>query len=315
MFIKRKMRRGKNSWSFFRNMQQFKTKVISNKKIAPGHYILSFKTAKKIIDSTKPGQFFNARASLSYEPLLRRPFSAHKIYKDRIEILYKVVGSATKILSTKKKGDRLDIIGPLGNGFEIASLPPRLCPAVARNDGAPVIARPAKRGETISLLVAGGHGVAPLYALAKQLTSRKLYPYGHRRVTVFIGAKTGKHIICDKELRKLGAKVYIATEDGSKGYKGLVTKLLKKKIRIIPRLRSRQASHESRVTIYACGPKPMLKAVSKLAGQYKIPCQVSLEEYMACGIGTCLGCAVKTRTGYKMVCKDGPVFDAREVVW
>ena len=124
---------------------------------------------------------------------------------------------------------------------------------------------------------------------------------------IFIGGRTKKQIVSDKELRKLGVKVYISTEDGSRGYKGLITDLLKRKARAM--------SYELGVRIYACGPKPMLKEVAKLARQLKIPCQVSLEEYMACGIGTCLGCAVKTRTGFKLVCKDGPVFDAGEIIW
>ena len=250
-------------------MKQVKAKIISNKKIAPDHYSLSFR-APKIAKNTKPGQFFNIRIGASCEPLLRRPFGAHKIGKDSIEILYKVVGKATKILSTKKKGSTLDVLGPLGNGFDISK----------------------PTSQTV-ILVGGGHGVAPLYALAKRLTTYNL------KLTIFIGARSKKHVVCEKDFRKLGAKVHVATEDGSKGHKGLVTDLLKKK----------------RGTIYACGPKPMLKEVAKIAKSSKIPCQVSLEEYIACGIGTCLGCAVKTRMGYKLVCKDGPVFDAREIIW
>lgn len=261
-------------------MKQFKAKIISNKKIAHEHYILSFK-APRIAKDTKPGQFFSIRVSRAYEPFLRRPFSAHKITRDKVEILYKVVGKATEILSTKRKGDRLDIIGPLGNGFELKST--------------------VHIRQPTALLVAGGHGVAPLYALARQITNHK------SQALIFIGGRTKKDIVSDKELRKLGAKVYISTEDGSSGYKGLITDLLKRKARAM--------SYELGVRIYACGPKPMLKEVAKLARRYKIPCQVSLEEYMACGIGTCLGCAVKTRTGFKLVCKDGPVFDAGEIIW
>lgn len=261
-------------------MQQFKTKIVSNTKIAPGHYELSFKT-RALREKTKPGQFFNIKIGNPREALLRRPFSAHKIYKERTEILYKVVGKATKILSAKKKGDILDVIGPLGNGFNL----------------------PAIRYPLSVILIAGGHGVAPLVALARRLAHNA----ERIELSVFIGARTKKYIVCDKDFRKLGAKVYIATDDGSRGYKGLVTKLLAKKI---PSTVDNQPS-----TIYACGPKPMLKEVARLAKQHDMPCQVSLEEYMACGIGTCLGCAAKTITGYRMVCKDGPVFDAKEVVW
>jgi dihydroorotate dehydrogenase electron transfer subunit len=265
-------------------MKQFKAKIILNKKIAPEHYILSFK-APKIAKDTKPGQFFNVRVSSSYQPLLRRPFGAHKISKDRVEILYKVVGKATEILSKKKKGNTLDALGPLGNGFELLSQ--------KRN--------PSLAGRKYAILVSGGHGVAPLYALAEKLSALG------SKLSVFMGAKSRKHVISEADFKKLGAKVYISTDDGSMGYKGLVTDLLNKKLK--------GASLNKRRTIYACGPKPMLKEIARLGSRYKIPCQVSLEEYVACGIGTCMGCAVKTKEGFKLVCKDGPVFDAGEIVW
>lgn len=251
-------------------MKQFKIKIISNKKIAKNHYSLFFKIATK---NVKPGQFFNIRITKKHEPFLRRPFGAHKIKKNGIEILYKVVGKATKVLSQKEKGEFLDILGPLGNGFTI------------------------KKNET-AFLVGGGHGVAPLYALSEKLLKSSC------EVRAFIGAWSKEHVVCDKELKKIGTKVYVATDDGSKGYKGLVTNLLKKNLK-----------NNNKSTIYACGPKPMLKAIAKLSKSYKIPCQLSLEEYMACGIGTCLGCAVKTKDGYKMVCKDGPIFDAKDIIW
>jgi len=260
-------------------VKQFKAKISANKKIAPGHYTLSFKTPI-FKEAVRPGQFFNIKVNDSLEPLLRRPFGAYKIHRQKVEILYKVVGEATKILSAKKKGGTLDILGPLGNGFDIKS------PMPADQAGA--------------ILVAGGHGVAPLYALASAIAKTR---NARNNLTVFIGAKTKKHVVCDKDFRKLGAKVYIATDDGSKGYRGLVTNLLSRL------LRAKEA------TIYACGPKAMLKETAKVAKQHGIPCRLSLEEYMACGIGTCLGCAVKTRSGYKMVCKDGPVFDAGEIIW
>ena len=257
-------------------MQQFKAKILSNQKIAKNHFILSFKPPGVMAKKVKPGQFVKIKVNNSNKPLLGRPFSVHKIGNDKIEILYKIVGEATRILSTKKTGNVLDILGPLGNGFDV-------------------------RRSGTAILVGGGHGVAPLAELVKNFIKHKTKP------AIFIGAQTKEHIVCDKEFKKLGAQVHVTTEDGSKGCKGLVTELLKNKIT--------GKSLKKLVTIYACGPKPMLAAVGKLAKQYKIPCQVSLEEYMACGIGTCLGCAVKTRSGYKMVCKDGPVFDAKEIVW
>ena len=273
-------------------MNYFKAKIISNKKIAPGHRELSFRAPKGFTGKTSPGQFFTIRVSGSYEPLLRRPFAAHEIRKKGITILYKVVGKATEILSENKKGDTLDILGPLGNGFNLNSA---------------IDHRPS----TIAL-VAGGHGVAPLYALASSLRggpeARRSLPVRQAgNLIVFIGARSTKHIVCAAKFRALGLKVYIATEDGSRGYKGLVTDLLRR--------HCDPPKAEKQSQIYACGPKPMLKEVARIAKAKKIPCRVSLEEYMACGTGACLGCAVKTHSGYKLVCKDGPVFDSKEIIW
>jgi dihydroorotate dehydrogenase electron transfer subunit len=122
-----------------------------------------------------------------------------------------------------------------------------------------------------------------------------------------LGAKTKKQILCEKEFKRLGCDVKISTDDGSRGCRGKVTDLLKKFLGA--------KSYELRVTIYACGPRPMLKEIAAISKRYNIPSQISLEEHMACGIGACLGCVVNTTAGYKRVCRDGPVFDAEEVVW
>jgi len=142
-------------------------------------------------------------------------------------------------------------------------------------------------------------------------------------VRVLLGAKTKDHILCEKEFKQLGCDIAIATDDGSKGYKGFVSELLKEALTTNdgstgpPPLEPSRAQSRGQplTTIYACGPKPMLKEVAGLSARHKIPCQVLLEEYMACGIGVCLGCPVMTKDGYKMVCKDGPVFEASEVIW
>ena len=133
--------------------------------------------------------------------------------------------------------------------------------------------------------------------------------YGN--ITAIIGACKKSHVLCESDMNKTGAEVMVATEDGSKGRKGLVTDLLSSELK--------KAESKNRVAIYACGPKGMLKAVAGIAAKHDIPCQVSMEEHMACGVGVCLGCPVKVKAGnkyeYKMVCKDGPVFDAGEIVW
>jgi dihydroorotate dehydrogenase electron transfer subunit len=152
--------------------------------------------------------------------------------------------------------------------------------------------------------------------LAEKLQSHNDTMTQRHKVIVLLGSKTKKDILCEKEFKSLGCEVKVATDDGSKGHKSFVTDLLSGILR--------SSQYAVRSTIYACGPKPMLKETARIAARHKIPCQVLLEEYMACGVGVCLGCAVKVRTQYsilntqyqyKMVCKDGPVFDGGEVVW
>ena len=253
-------------------MKKLKAKVISNTEIAPEHYRMALASAY-LARNARPGQFLNIKCGDSQTPLLRKPFSFYKIHKDTVEILYKIVGAGTNLLKEKKKGEILDVIGPLGNGFN---------------------------AESAAILVGGGHGVAPLVALAQKLR-------GKRRTLAFIGARAKKHVVCENDFKRLKVRTYVSTEDGSKGYKGLITDLL------VKRLTGKSLARE--LTIFACGPKAMLKQVARIARRARIPCQVLLEEYMACGIGTCMGCAVYTKSGYKMVCKDGPVFDAEEITW
>ncbi len=238
--------------------------------------------APSVARAIKPGQFIHVRCSDSFEPLLRRPFSLHRKNGGRIEILYKVVGSGTEILSRRQSGEAVDVLGPLGNGFA-----PKLS---------------TLNSQLSTILVAGGMGVAPLVALAQELSKKKT-----QKLRVLIGACSKSRILCEEEFRALGAEVSISTEDGSKGAKGLITDRLNF---LLSTLNSQLS------TIYACGPNAMLKALSRIANAKRIPCQVSLEERMACGVGACLGCPVKVKAGeYKMVCKDGPVFDAEEIAW
>ena len=252
-------------------------KIVSNKRIAEDHYEMDLKTAA-LAKNSLPGQFVNVKLDeKATDPLLRIPLGIHKIKKEGISLLYKVVGEGTDLLRNKKKGDQISLLGPLGKGFDI-------------------------KKENEAFVIAGGHGIAPLYALTKELKKNKI------DTIFFIGAGKEKHIFCADKIRKMGAKVYIATEDGSLGFKGYVTDVLEKYL-------ERNKLQVSRVTIYACGPKPMLKAVAQIAETKKIEGQVSMDEYMACGIGACMGCAIKTKDGYKLCCKDGPVFDIKEIVW
>jgi len=256
---------------------QIAAKIISNKQLGQ-RYFKAVLAAAAVADKARPGQFVMVRPQAGVEPLLRRPLGIHNVCGRNIELLYEVVGPATGILSQKSPGELVDIIGPLGNGFCYEG----------RNT----------RGKGRPILVAGGMGVAPLVFLAKKI--KKLKPL------VLIGAKTKSHILCEKEFKGAGCDIKIATDDGSSGFKGRVTALLDTILR---------APNFQLSNIYACGPRLMLEALNHIAQKYKILAQISLEEHMGCGFGACLGCTVNTVNGYKQACKDGPVFDAQEIIW
>jgi dihydroorotate dehydrogenase electron transfer subunit len=205
--------------------------------------------------------------NLEKKPILRRPFSIHRFRNNGIEILYKVKGIGTRMLSSLKNGDKLNLLGPCGHGFKIK--------------------------ETPAILVGGGIGVAPIFALAEILKSST--------TTCLIGAKTKKELLLINEFQGLGLTLEVATDDGSCGRKGTVLDLL---------LSQNTASK----TIYACGPIPMLSSIIKFAKENKVSCQVLIEERMGCGIGGCLCCALPTKEGYKRVCTDGPVFDVEKLL-
>ena len=266
---------------------QTKAKLIKNVEVIKNCYTISL-YCPQIARSAEPGQFLEIKASDNLEPLLRRPLSVHRVRGDNIELLYEVVGKGTEILSRRKTGEYLDIIGPLGNGFDYAI---------------------SNTHNAIRILVAGGMGIAPLVFLADKLIKRNKQ-YAQRNTTILIGARTKNQILCEKELRKLLYDVKTATDDGSRGFRGKVTDLLEVILK-----RNTQRHVQNNTAIYACGPRPMFQAISRLSVLYNIPAQLSLEEYMACGIGACLGCVVGTKTGYKRVCKEGPVFNAHELNW
>ena len=264
---------------------QIKVKIISNREIRAGYWRADL-SSPDIAQSCCPGQFINIKVNAGMDPLLRRPLSIHRAGAGKISILYEVLGPATKILSLKKPGEHLDIIGPLGNGFTIPH---------TRS-----LAHP------LTILVAGGMGVAPLVFLAQKLAERKMKSE-KRKTIVLIGARAKNQILCADEFKKLGCEVKIATDDGSRGFKGKVTELLAENLRL--------ATRETRHAIYTCGPSPMLKSIAWICAEANISAQLSLEAHMACGIGACLGCVVKTKSGMQRVCKEGPVFAAQELIW
>ena len=259
-----------------------KAKVIFNQRISGNNWHALLRSPV-IAAKAAPGQFVQVRFSDGIEPLLRRPFSIHGARGADISILYEVIGGGTRIFSEKKVGEILEVIGPLGNGFDIS---------LSRC-----------KGVEASILVAGGMGVAPLVFLAQKLStiSSKL------ETLALVGGRTKEQVLCLNEFRKTGCSVKVSTDDGSSGTRGRVTNLLENALRKI--------NDPECAMVYACGPKPMLKGVDTIVKKFGIPAQLSLESHMACGIGACLGCVVDTTKGYKRVCKDGPVFSAQELTW
>jgi len=266
-----------------------KVKILSKKEVVPNIYLMKLK-APEIVQEALPGQFIHIKCSVDNYPLLRRPISIHRINKEKgkIYILFQVVGDGTKLLSQRVVGDNLNIMGPIGNGFNIYPESKKI------------------------MIIGGGIGVAPLLALAEESIAQG------KEVRVLIGALKKELVIGEENFRNLGAKVDVATDDGSYKYKGLVTDLLEATI-----IREGWLGDQ----IFACGPKPMLKKISEIALQANINCQVSLEERMGCGIGACLGCVCKIKAKeknnnqnqikyiYKRVCVDGPIFEGSEVIW
>jgi dihydroorotate dehydrogenase electron transfer subunit len=243
-------------------------------------YLLRFFSVD-IAAQARPGQFIMVRPTRFSEPLLPRPFSIHRLRGDQVEILFKVVGQGTRQLAGLKKGDLLEVRGPLGQGFNFEE-------------------------DLDPILVAGGLGVAPLLFLA-ETWKRSGKKNGKGSLRLFIGAGSKAELLCLNEFKQAGAEVFAATEDGSYGRKGLVTRLLSTTIK----------NPSPKQTLFVCGPNPMLKAVRNWAVQKEISCQLSLETHMACGLGACLGCVVARKKGteiaYINVCQEGPVFEAREV--
>ncbi len=265
--------------------------VAYNRPISTGYLHLGV-TAPDFPPMFRAGEFVMVRPSWTGDPFLPRAFSIYRVSGGGslspesppriVEILYKVLGKGTQCLARMQPQQEIEVLGPLGNAF---TLPDQ---------------------GVLPVLVAGGIGVPPIAALAAQLSRE---PRAASRVEVFLGGKTSEDILCVKDFEEAGASVHITTEDGSLGARGLLTDLLR------PFLFTAQVT---RLRMYACGPSGMLTAVARLAEECAVPCEVSVEANMACGFGACMGCAIEVKAdvrGYKLVCKDGPVFDSREIVW
>jgi dihydroorotate dehydrogenase electron transfer subunit len=252
--------------------------ILSHRRAGRGYFRLVLK-APEIAASALPGQFVMLRVTDTLDPLLARPFGiSATIAKSNIEILYRIAGRGTTLLSRAKAGQRLQLLGPLGKGF------------------------PLPEKGTLPVLVAGGSGFPPL-----QFLSQRVGPHAH----FFVGSRykdclppTGVL----KCIRENTATVHVATDDGSMGVQGTTIDLLNAFLT--------KMEKKTHLVLYACGPHAMLAAVSRLATEHAITCYVSMEERMACGLGVCMGCSVPMKAGgYKRACKEGPVFDSRDVEW
>ena len=213
---------------------------------------------------TAPGQFVNIKLDGLY---LRRPISVCDLSANTLTIVYKAVGKGTEQMSQMGRGETLDVLTGLGNGYDLSLAGDK------------------------PVLLGGGVGVPPMYLLAKQLLAQG------KSVRVILGFNTKNEIFYEEEFKALGAEVTVTTVDGTYGMKGFVTDALK----------------EMEYTyFYTCGPEPMLKAVYKTSVTSG---QMSFEKRMGCGFGACMGCSCKTITGYKRICKEGPVMMKEEILW
>ncbi|MFQ5585800.1 MAG: dihydroorotate dehydrogenase electron transfer subunit [Thermodesulfobacteriota bacterium] len=272
--------------------------LLYNDEIAPAYYRMGLLWEAPC--HVEPGQFVMVRVSEGLDPFLCRPFGIYRLVSptsggkevDGFEILYKVVGKGTHLMSGLRKGEGVDIFGPLGRGF------------------------PPFKGDGKLIMVAGGVGIVPFYLLAERLMVE-----GQKGQLLF-GGRCRDDLPGLDDFEGLGLAIEVSTDDGTVGAKGVVTLLLEKSL-------------SDAAAVYACGPKGMLKGAARIAGERGLPCFVSLDRRMACGMGACLGCAVRVNGGesatgrkdmeseaqihrappYMMVCKDGPVFDAQELAW
>ena len=258
--------------------------VFSQRETVRGHFLMVLKVSASFREAL-PGQFVMVRMKNSDDPFLSRPFSIYSMHSRNgdtfVEILYKVVGKGTEAFSKLREGDVLNILGPLGRGFEV----PSTCKKI--------------------VLIAGGVGIAPLSFLAERCKE----DISSAGIICYMGAGSSEALVDLDRIEKICSVVKISTDDGSRGYHGLVTELFRRDMELY-------TDNDSR--IYSCGPNPMLRSLHKVLKGRPVSCQVSLEERMACGIGACLGSVVKTKSGgadggLVRVCKEGPVFDINSV--
>jgi len=261
--------------------------VIANTRLSNDYSVLAL-AAPEIAALARPGQFVMVKPSRGSDPLLRRPFSIFEILRDRsgaptgVSLFNKRVGVGTRLLYDAEPGSHVACLGPLGRPFEPIDPPMR------------------------AWMVAGGVGLAPFLTLAEALAARGT------PTTLFYGARRAAELYYVEAFEQLRVQTVLATEDGTRGAKGLITAPLTSALSSLP--------PDETVKLYVCGPTPMMRAVASIADAHGQPCDVSLEQVMGCGLGGCYSCVVLTRQPgasphFVRSCLDGPVFDAGRIVW
>jgi dihydroorotate dehydrogenase electron transfer subunit len=262
--------------------------ISGNEEVQDDCFLMKVRVASSF-ENPLPGQFVMIRIAGLNDPFLSRPISIYSFFRGKnycsLEFLYRVVGKGTQILAGLIKGSQVEINGPLGNGFEIQTVKKNI------------------------VCIAGGIGIAPLSLLIEILCRRA--DCSPSAMTVYLGFQKSSSVVGLAEMKKLCRDTSVCTDDGSVGKKGFVTQVFQKDMKKFS---------PDNTSIYACGPKEMLKSLAKILNVSNFDCQVSLEERMACGTGACMGCAVavKDEQGaleYKRVCADGPVFNLQNIIW
>jgi dihydroorotate dehydrogenase electron transfer subunit len=275
-------------------MQNDIVDVVANRPLTGGHFLLDLHAPRQA-QATRPGQFAMVRLLEHSDVLLRRPMSifdvkprtaANGAPPEIIQLLYKIVGRGTRLMSLLKPGDQVELLAPLGHGF-------------FEEEYLPV----AQAADEV-LHVAGGIGIAALLLPAREIAKAGI------RQRLFFGGRTADDLVGTEEFENYVEEMVLATENGSKGHKGFVTAPLEKHLAGRP---------QRKFLLMACGPWAMLRATVHLASRYGQPCLVSMENRMGCGLGVCLGCSIRVEgTGhaaYERVCTEGPVFRAERVIW
>ncbi|MDD3275841.1 MAG: dihydroorotate dehydrogenase electron transfer subunit [Kiritimatiellales bacterium] len=280
-------------------MKQENSTILEHRLFHGDYRLLKF-SAPSIGPHVQPGQFVHLKIPRFEHAVLRRPFSIFKADTESVSILYKAVGRGTAALATVVEGEPVSLIGPLGTGFPMAG------------------------NGKIPLLVAGGYGNAALYLQAAKLPVKGV---------AFFGGRTADDILCVDEFKALGWDVHIATDDGSLGQKGFVTAALDAWLEeqeagirghgsgenCFQGSEKNSKPQRSCLELFACGPNAMLKAVGDRAIQNGLTAWLSMDRNMACGVGACLTCVIKRKTAdgweWARCCKDGPVFNAEEIIW